>query len=51
MVSNMVEGITQTLKQDGIGGLFAGYYVSDTHVSTNIPYPQQQNDLWLLLTN
>ena len=43
MVSNMIEGITQTLKQDGIGGLFAGYYVSTTHrpmliVFMMIPY-------------
>ena len=35
MVKNMVEGITQTLKQDGVGGLFAGYYAT---LVRDVPY-------------
>lgn len=43
MVSSVVQGITQTLQQDGIGGLFAGYYAT---MLRDVPYTMLELGLY-----
>jgi len=43
MVKNLIEGVTQTLKQDGIGGLFAGYYAT---LVRDVPYTMLELGLY-----
>lgn len=43
MVSSVVQGISQTLQQDGIGGLFAGYYAT---MLRDVPYTMLELGLY-----
>ena len=43
MVTSVVQGITQTIKQDGIGGLFAGYYAT---MLRDVPYTMLELGLY-----
>lgn len=43
MVTSVLQGITQTLQQDGIGGLFAGYYAT---MLRDVPYTMLELGLY-----